>query len=106
MTITTKKIRCRCDGRMDGVNGPAHMTFDSPESLAGVMGWQYGGDAVDVLCETWALLCEGKAVKLTSHAGVNTFQPLEDDEDGHKLARSGRVVYDCEGNVIVRPCAE
>lgn len=102
MIATQKTIRCRCDGRIDGVYGPVTMTFDSPERLAGVMVWEYGGEAVDVLDKTWALLCEGKAVMLTSHAGVNTFQPLEADEDGHNLARSGRVVHDCNGNVIER----
>lgn len=94
-------IRTRDDGILQGVHGPLNALHDRT-SIAGRMGWQDAGQAVDVITRTLALLAEGKAVRLASHMGYCIFQPLSADETGATIPASRATVYNPEGQVIER----
>lgn len=93
-------IRCRLDGKLEGVRGPICDTAIDRASIAGTMGWQDSGEAGPIITVTLDLLTQGKAVKLTSHYGWCEFQPLLDSEDGRNIPASWCPLYAPDGRVI------
>lgn len=85
--MNVASIRCRLDGRMEGVHGPLNVDV-TRDKLCGVMGWQDGGKAAALLDKVMMHLSEGQAVKITSHLGWTVFQPLTAAEDGLSIPAS------------------
>jgi hypothetical protein len=99
---TNSEIRCRLDGHLQGVHGPLCGVRVGRETVAQAMGWADSGDAEAVISGALSLLGEGKAVRLTSHAGWCEFQPLAEGEDGARIPASSAVVYNADGSVFSR----
>lgn len=93
-------IRCRLDGRLEGVRGPIPESLVDRASIAGTMGWTDSGEAAGVITSTLGLLAQGKSVRLTSHYGFCEFLPLAPNETGHDVPASWKTMYRPDGSIV------